>query len=132
MKNIFDSSSSMSTLVLQDVNFIWAAIMSSQRAKQLLSANWSYNTYIWFIPRFVILFSVLVNEKGGGGSWKKCDIGGRGVQKMYCCTNIFFESPLFLEINNFLNFKSKSSIAWNVKPHQFLSHNSLFKILNKI
>ena len=77
------SSSSMSTLVLlQDLNLTWPALMGSQKAKQLLSADWSYNTYIWFIPRFVIFFfSVLVNEKEGGSSWKKCDTGGRGVQK---------------------------------------------------
>ena len=30
------SSSTMSTLVLQDLHLIWAALMSSQRATQLL------------------------------------------------------------------------------------------------
>ena len=38
-------------------------------------------------------FNVLVNDKGGGGSRKKiakCDIRGRGVQKMSFCTNICF------------------------------------------
>ena len=123
------SSSSISILVLQDLNLIWATLMSSQRAKQLLSADWSYNILCVCV---CVCVCVLVNEKGGGGSWKKCDMEGEGFKKMYFCTNIFFESPLFFEINNFLNFKSKSNIAWNVKPHQFLSHNSFFKILNKI
>ena len=38
-------SSGMRTLVLQDLHLIWAALMSSQRAKQLLSLDWYYNTY---------------------------------------------------------------------------------------
>ena len=42
------SSSSLSTLVLQDLHLIWAALMSSQRAKQLLSADWSH-IYIYIL-----------------------------------------------------------------------------------
>ena len=35
------SGSSFSTLVLQDLHLIWAVLMSSQIAKQLLSTDWS-------------------------------------------------------------------------------------------
>ena len=98
------SSSSMSTLVVQDLHLIWAALMSSQGAKQLMSADWSYHIYImpWFLIHTKIC--VLVNEKGGGGSSKKfesVDIGGReGFKKCYSALT-FFEWPLILEINNF-------------------------------
>ena len=95
------SSSGMSTLVLQDLHLIWAA-----------------------------LISVLVNTKGGGVLWKKLQsviLEGVGYKKMSFWTNIFFEWPLILEINNFLNFLSKSNVAWNVKSYKFLSHNSLFQ-----
>ena len=99
------SSSSMSTLILQSLILIWAALMSSQRAKQLLSADWSYNIYIYLIhAKICKFFSVLVNEKEAECSWKKCDIGGRGFKKMSFCSNIFFDWSLILEINNFLNF----------------------------
>ena len=39
------SSSSISTLVLQDLHLIWAALLSSETAKQLLSVD--FNIYIF-------------------------------------------------------------------------------------
>ena len=98
------SSSSMSTLALQDLNLIWAALISSQRAKQLLSADWSYNIYIWFIPIFVIFLVFQWIRKEEGVREKSVILEGEGFKKMSFSTNIFFEWPLILEINNFLNF----------------------------
>ena len=82
--------------------------MSSQGAKQLMSADWSYHIYImpWFLIHTKIC--VLVNEKGGGDSWKIFEsviLEGEGFKKMSFCTNIFFEWPLILEITIFWIFK---------------------------
>ena len=41
-----NSCSSLRTLALQDLHLIWAVLMSSQRAKQLLSTDWSYITLL--------------------------------------------------------------------------------------
>ena len=94
------SSSSMSTLLLRNLNFIRAALISFRRAKQLLSD-------FWLVLRFFFFFSVLVNEKGGGDSWKKkmqsVILEGQGSKKMSFCNNTFFEWPLILGINNFIN-----------------------------
>ena len=43
------SSSILSTLVFQDLHLIWAALINSQKAKQLLSADWSYITLLNFV-----------------------------------------------------------------------------------
>ena len=58
------SSSSLSTLfkqlclsslsILQDLHLIWAALMSSQRAKQLLSGDWSYITLLKCLSTLLI------------------------------------------------------------------------------
>ena len=79
--------------------------VNAKITKHLLSADWSYNIYIWLTPRLVIFLSVLVNQKGAGGVRDKSVIlEGEGFRKMSFCTNIFIEWPLILEINNFLNF----------------------------
>ena len=57
--NAHNSSSSLSTLVLQDLLLIWAVLISSQRAKQLLSTDWSYITLLNFVN-----LSTLLIKKG--------------------------------------------------------------------
>ena len=48
-----------STLVLQDLLLIWAVLMSSKRAKKLLSTDWSNVTLLNFVK-----LSILLIKKG--------------------------------------------------------------------
>ena len=52
------SSSHLSTLVLQDLLLIWAALKSRQRKKQLVSTDWSYIRLL----NFVMLSSLLMEK----------------------------------------------------------------------
>ena len=53
-----NSSSSLSTLVLQDLQLIWAVLMITQRVKRLLSTVWSHMTP----TNFVKLSNLLIKE----------------------------------------------------------------------
>ena len=55
-------SSSLSTLVLQDLLLIWPVLMSSQRAKQLLSTDW-WNIYI--SPLCQSIYSFMISHTLG-------------------------------------------------------------------
>ena len=100
------SSSSMSTLVVQDLHLIWAALMSSQGAKQLMSADWSYNIYSHLISDSYqdLCFSEWERRRGFVKKiWKCWYWRERGVQKMLFCTNIFWMTPNSWN-KQFLNF----------------------------
>ena len=66
--NTHISGSSLSTLVLHDLHFIWAVLMSSQRAKHLLSTDWSYIDWlidliyrlrgVYFIYIYIYLYTI--------------------------------------------------------------------------
>ena len=54
-----NSSSGLSAFVLEDLPLIWAALMRSQRAEQLLSTDWWYITLLKFVK-----YSIVLTEKG--------------------------------------------------------------------
>ena len=58
------SSSSLSTLVLQDLHLIWAVLMSSQRAKQFKPSiyfqKWKFTNFVKFLV-FTLHLSVALN-----------------------------------------------------------------------
>ena len=58
------SSSSLSTLFLQDLHLIWAALMSSQRAKQFKPSiyfqKWKFTNFVKFLV-FTLHLSVALN-----------------------------------------------------------------------
>ena len=56
------SSSILSTLVLQDLYLIWAALMSSQEEKHLLSADWCH-IYVYVYKKLWILYIGTTYEK---------------------------------------------------------------------
>ena len=61
--------------------------------------------YIYLIhTKICHFFSVLVNEKRGGRSWKSVILEGHGFKKVPFYTTIFFEWPQILERSSFLNF----------------------------
>ena len=112
----FCSSSSLSTLILQDLHLIWAALMSSQRAKQLLSADGSHSCvhkhfFVVLEINILTLSFAVSKEKRNRSIYYLSD---KDLFKNYCLQCLMQVVPYKIPVKSCKNNSFFLNITWHL------------------